>query len=316
MRGMRWTVVPLVVVAVAVCAGAALAAPPAAEGLTTEQLVLQGATVKFQVDVNGEVAMQLVGGMLDAAADTVKQAAASAFAGDEVPLRRTKASGQGGEMGELAMAEPFIGPAKDLVKSLSRVTAVVMQAPPLDCARGGLALAGGDPELAEGPPDSKDLIGQYEAMMVARGWTMLATTRAITGQEAAAYVAPGGKGIFVAVRPNGQELIVALVTTREPIGDLLGQIVRAGGAKALPMLLAADRRGDPSTGSGSSRAESRDEQPKQECAEKPDDPSTGSGSPRAESRGDSDQADAFVRRSGTSSPAKADEADEGGGAEE
>jgi hypothetical protein len=274
---MRWTVVPLVVVAVAVCAGAALAAPPAAEELTTEQLVLQGATVKFQVDVNGEVAMQLVGGMLDAAADTVKQAAAS---------------GQGGEMGELAMAEPFIGPAKDLVKSISRVTAVVMQAPPLDCpsdpdgpsgsgtgARGGLALAGGDPELAEGPPDSKDLIGQYEAMMVARGWTMLVTTRAITGQEAAAYVAPGGKGIFVAVRPNGQELIVALVTTREPIGDLLGQIVRAGGAKALPMLLAADRRGDPSTGSGSSRAESRDEQPKQECAEKPDDPSTGSGSP-------------------------------------
>ena len=196
-----------------------LATPVGDAALTTEQLVMQGATVKFQVDVNGEVAMQLLGGMLDAAADTVKQAAAS---------------GQGGEMGELAMAEPFIGPAKDLVKSLSRVTAVVMQA----------------------PPDSKDVIGQYEALMVARGWTMLATTRAITGQEAAAYVAPGGKGVFVAVRPSGQELIVALVTTREPIGDLLGQIVRAGGGKALPMLLAAGRKG---------------EQPKQECAEEPDD---------------------------------------------
>ncbi|MFB3881054.1 MAG: hypothetical protein ACE149_07305 [Armatimonadota bacterium] len=216
---MRWMVVPLVMAVAGLCLSAAVAAPPAEAGLSAEQLVPQGATVKFQVDVNGEAAMQLVGGMLDAAAEAVKEAAAS---------------GQGERMGQLAMAAPFIAPAKDLVKSVCRVTAVVMQA----------------------PPDSKGVINQYETMMATRHWTMLATTRAITGQDAAVYLAPGGKGVFLAVRPDAQQLIVALVTTREPIGDLLGQIVRAGGGKALPMLLAAEHRG---------------QQPPQECAEKPDD---------------------------------------------
>lgn len=199
----------LVMAAAGVLSPAALAASPGAEGLTTEQLALKGATVKFQVDVNGEAAMQLVGGVLDAAVEVAQQQAA--------------AGGEGGPMAQMAMAEPFIGPAKDLLKSLSRVTVVVMQ-------------AGAEP---------KDVVAHYGDMMIARGWSPLVTTRAITGQDAAVYLAPGGKGIFVVARPQGQEVIVALVTTRQSIGDLLGEIVRAGGGKALPMILAGHQRPAP-----------------------------------------------------------------------
>jgi hypothetical protein len=205
----------LTLAAVGLCLSTAGASPAgdvsagrvADAGLTTEQLTLQGATVKFQVDVSGEAAMLLVGGVLDAAADVAKQQGASAE--------------QGGPMAQMAMAEPFIGPAKDLIKSLSRVTVLTM-APP----------SGGAPGFLD----------HYDRLMASRGWTSLATTRAITGQDAAVYVAPGGKGVFAAVRPNGDELVVVLVTTREPIGDLLGQIVRAGGGKVFPMILASQSK--------------------------------------------------------------------------
>ena len=209
MRRMRWMVVLLLLAAVGICVSAALAAPPGDEGLTVEQLALKGVTVKFQVDVNGDAAMQLLGGILDAAAEVARQQAA--------------AGSQSGPMAQMAMAEPFIGPTKDLLKSLSRVTVLVMQA----------------------GPEPKDVVTYYGDMMTARGWSTLATTKAITGQDAAVYLAPGGKGVFVAARPNGQEMIVALVTTHQPIGDLLGQIVRAGGTKALPLILAAQSKPAP-----------------------------------------------------------------------
>jgi hypothetical protein len=208
-RRRQWIAVPLVMAAVGLCLSAAAAAPPGDEGLTVEQLALKGATVKFQVDVNGDAAMQLLGGILDAAAEVAQQQAATA--------------NQAGPMAQMAMAEPFIGPTKDMLKSLSRVTVLVMQA----------------------GPEPKDVVTYYGDMMIARGWSALATTRAITGQDAAVYLAPGGKGVFVVARPNGEELIVALVTTHQPIGDLLGQIVRAGGTKALPMILAAKSKPAP-----------------------------------------------------------------------
>ena len=52
-------------------------------------------------------------------------------------------------------------------------------------------------------------------------------------------IAPSAKGVFAAVRPNQRELIVALITTSEPIGDLLAQVVRAGGGDILPKILQA-----------------------------------------------------------------------------
>ena len=52
-------------------------------------------------------------------------------------------------------------------------------------------------------------------------------------------LAPCAKGIFAAVRPNQRELIVALITTNEPIGDLLAQVVRAGGGDLIPKIVQA-----------------------------------------------------------------------------
>jgi len=58
-------------------------------------------------------------------------------------------------------------------------------------------------------------------------------------------IAPSAKGIFAAIRPNQRELIVALITTNEPIGDLLAQVVRAGGGDILPKILQASARKAP-----------------------------------------------------------------------
>jgi hypothetical protein len=187
--------------------GAFLTATPtvaaADEPLDVEQLVCEGAAVEVEIDVNGEAAVQLIGGVLDEAAVTFKQQAA---AGQALPP-------------QAAMAEPIIEPAKELVKSLSRVVVLVMKT---------------DESAAE-----LDVIDYYGAKMAPRGWTRLATIRTGSGENILAMVAPGGKGIFAAIRPNEDELVVALLTTRQPIGDLLAQLVRASGSEVVPKFLAA-----------------------------------------------------------------------------
>ena len=185
----------------ALACGAAFAA---ADPLTGDDLKYQGATVKVEVDVNGEAAVQLVGGILDEAAAIVQDQASAGIEG--MP-------------GELAMAQPFIGPAKDAVKSLSRVIALVMKT---------------DDSAAK-----LDVAAHYGTMMADRGWSPLATVRTDGGQNILVMIAPSAKGIFAAIRPNQRELIVALVTTNEPIGDLLAQVVRAGGGDILPKILQA-----------------------------------------------------------------------------
>ena len=183
----------------AFASGAALAQT---DTLTIDDLKYQGATVKVEVDVNGEAAVQLVGGILDEAA---------AIAQDQ--------AGAEGMPSELAMAQPFIGPAKDAVKSLSRAIALVMKT---------------DDSAAK-----LDVAAHYGTMMTSRGWSPLATVRTDGGQNILVMIAPSAKGVFAAVRPNQRELIVALITTSEPIGDLLAQIVRAAGGDILPNILQA-----------------------------------------------------------------------------
>jgi len=189
----------IVLLVSALASGAALAQTDA---LTIDTLKYEGATVDVEVDVNGEAAVQLVGGLLDEVAAIVQDQA-----------------GAEGLPPQLAMAQPFIGPAKDAIKSLSRAIALVMKT---------------DESAAD-----LDAAAHYGAMMAARGWSPLATVRAGKGENILVMIAPSAKGIFAAVRPNRRELIVALITTNEPIGDLLAQIVRAGGGDILPKILQA-----------------------------------------------------------------------------
>jgi hypothetical protein len=201
--------VVLLVASLAVSAGAAT------DALTIEDLKYRGASVDVEVDVNGEAAVQLIGGVLDEAARTAQEQIA---AGGSLPP-------------QVAMAEPMLEPAKQMIKSLSRVVAVVMKT---------------DESAAD-----LDVIDHYGAKMSPRGWTQLATVRTGKGENILVMLAPGGKGVFVAIRPNGRELIVALITTREPIGDLLTQVARAGGGQVLPKILAAKaNRPERSTGCG------------------------------------------------------------------
>jgi hypothetical protein len=194
-------------------AGLAVGASASAEALTIDELKCQGASVDVEVDVNGEAAVQLIGGVLDEAA---RAAQAQIAAGGSLPP-------------QVAAAEPMLEPAMQVIKSLSRVVAVVMKT---DESAAGL-----------------DVIDHYGAKMSPRGWTQLATVRTGKGENILAMLAPGGKGMFIAVRPNGRELIVALITTREPIGDLLAQVARAGGGQVLPKFFAAQAdQPEPSAG--------------------------------------------------------------------
>jgi hypothetical protein len=201
-------ILAVLAVAAVVCAvPAAAAAPPApAAGLplTANQLVYEGAKVTMQVDVNGEAAVQLVGGLLDAAAEVAHQQAGAL-------------QSMGPQAGRLAMLAPMIEPAKEIIKSVSRVTAYIMQ--------------------PAGTVDGNRVVGHYSDMMTSRGWTPMVTVHAENQVNVAILVAPGAKGVFAAVAPQGGELVVAMVTTTRPIGEMLGDLVRAAGGPAAHMAL-------------------------------------------------------------------------------
>lgn len=211
----------VLLLAVLICGLAA-----AEEGLPTEQLIYQGAKVKTQIDVNGEAAVLLIGGMLDAASEAVQKQAANAP--------------QGGPMAKMAVAAPFIGPAKDAIKSLSRATVLVMST---------------DENVR-----ADEVMSYYSRLITPRAWSSMVTVRAENNANIAVYLAPGGKGIFAAIRPNNTELVVALVTTREPLGNLLAEIVRNGGNEALPAILAAAHRPAPPAEAQCAVAESSEEE--------------------------------------------------------
>ncbi|MBN1458194.1 MAG: hypothetical protein JXA57_01570, partial [Armatimonadetes bacterium] len=158
-----------------VLGGLPVAASASADALQLEDLKYQGAAIDVEVDVNGEAAVQLIGAILDEAVSAAQEQAAS---GGEIPP-------------QLAAAEPMLEPAKQILKSLSRVLAVVMKT---DESAAGL-----------------NVIDHYGGKMSARGWTQLASVQTGKGEDILAMLAPGGKGVFVAVRPSNSELIVALM---------------------------------------------------------------------------------------------------------
>ncbi len=198
----------LVAAALAISASATVAAPPtdADAPLTTDHLILEGVPVEVQVDVNGEAAAQLLGDLLDAVAEVAQEQAAVAVEAGGGPVPPHVA----------AIATPLIEPAKNVLKSITRASVVVMK-----------------------PGDSLDpdeTMSYYLALMTDRGWTPMVTVRAEDGERVLVLTAPGGKGIFANV-VESDEVVVAMLTTTEPLGDLLAQIVRAGGGHALQGLM-------------------------------------------------------------------------------
>lgn len=202
----------LTIAAAMAMACCAVAAAADSKALTSEGLIYPGATVKVEIDVNGEAAVQLVGGLLDAAAEVaVEQAAA---------IEQISAGPEGKRSGGPPMAAiaPLIGPARDVIKDIHRVTVLVTRLE----------------EAAE--PDA--VLSHYRQLMTGRGWTPMATVRAEGGQRVLALVAPGGKGVFAMIHPKPDQLIVGLVTTGRPVGDMLGAIVQAGGGQLSQLLMA------------------------------------------------------------------------------
>jgi len=206
-RGTRWLAV-LVVLAAASAATAAAAAPAAKSEvpLTTDQLIYEDTSIEVQVDVNGEAAMQLLGGLLDAVAEIAQEHGAAMAEAGPVPPRVA------------AMAQPLIEPAKEAIKSVTRVSVLVMK-----------------------PGDSvniEDAMTYYHALMTSRGWTPVVTIRAEDEARILVLLAPGGKGVFGAVLPSGDEMGVAMIATTKPLGDLVAEIGRAAGGPALQGMLA------------------------------------------------------------------------------
>jgi hypothetical protein len=126
----------------------------------------------------------------------------------------------------------------------------------------------------EGVP-AEQVMAHYSGLIAGRGWTPMITVRGEDGANVATYLAPGAKGLFAVVRPNGSELVVALITTTQPIGDLMAQLIRAGGTEALPAFLAARAQApSPAAEMQCAAEETKDEMSEDaddEDAEEPDD---------------------------------------------
>jgi len=211
----------------AASAATAATAPPAAESavpLTTDQLMYEGASVEMQVDVNGEAAMQLLGGLLDAVAEIAHEQgaamAAMAFTSTRQAVPADKAEHSVGSVAQGSpvlliekMAQPLIDPAKEAIKSVTRVSVLVMKP--------------GESVNAE------EAMTYYHGLMTSRGWIPMVTIRAEDDARILVLLAPGAKGVFAAVLPTGDEMVVAMVATTKPLGDLVAEIVRAAGGQAL-----------------------------------------------------------------------------------
>ncbi len=208
-------------------------AAPTQGAVTTEQLIYQSAAVQVQVDVNGAAAVQLVGDALDALASTAKeQVGALAQAGPGGPA--------GGKAAVIAAALPLIDPAKEAIKSLTRAAFVVMK----------------PSERTSGDAVSS----YYNQLMAGQGWSPLITVKGPNGERISAMLAPEAKGIFLMVQEK-TDLVVGMITTSQPIGQLIGQIVRAGGG-VVPAIIAA-RAEQPAQALAEQSEPTQQEEPKQ-----------------------------------------------------
>jgi hypothetical protein len=196
-----------VLLVTAVCAAAA----PAAGGITTDQLIYQGAAVEMQVDVDGAAAVQLVGDALDAIAAQAKEQGQA--------IAQTGAGGD--KMAMISAGLPLIDPVKEVIKSLQRAAVVVMKP--------------GE------KTDSEAVYGYYTKLMGDQGWAPLITVKGPKGERVSVMMAPEAKGLFLMVQEKS-ELVVGLIITSQPIGQLIGQVVRASGGM-VPAIIAS--RGAP-----------------------------------------------------------------------
>ena len=212
MRGKIWLCV--VVLLAVVCAGCRASA--ADSGVPTDKLIYQGATVETQVDVNGVAAVQLVGGALDAIAAQAQEAAKAMQA-------------QGGPKaaeGPLAMLPavlPMIEPVKEAIKSLDRITVLVMK--------------------PKQEVKTDEFISYYTGLMTPLGWSPLMTVRDKDKTAVVMMIAPEARGVFFAVNDQKQ-MVCGIVATTKPIGELLGQVINAGSG-AWPMIMSQINRPKP-----------------------------------------------------------------------
>ncbi len=204
---MPWLAVFLAAAVLAASAAGAAPLPEADAPLTTDQLIYQDTDIEVQVDVNGEAAAQLIGGLLDAVAEIALDQAAAIGEGAAGP----------GPPHVAAIAAPLIEPAKNVIKSITRISVLVMK--PGDSVN----------------PD--EATTYYHDLMTSRGWTPMISVRSKGEERVLVLVAPGGKGVFVNVVERN-EMVVAMVATTEPLGDLLAQVIRAGGGHVLQGIMA------------------------------------------------------------------------------
>ncbi len=110
---------------------------------------------------------------------------------------------------------PILEPTKETLKSLDHITFVVMHPP--------------------SPVTAADFTKFYSGCLAAQGWSSLFSLQDKSGPAIVSYLAPEGRGLFFAVN-QPSTILVALLTTTRPIGDLLNQIIDAGG-NAVPTLV-------------------------------------------------------------------------------
>ncbi len=198
-------------------AGAGLAAPTTlGEGpVQVEKLIYQGAAIDTQIDVNGEAAVMLVGSALDALAAQAEEQVKAMQASGNPPMP--------GPMAKLSLVAPMIGPAKDAIKSLQHITVLVMK--------------------PKAPAQPDQFIAYYRGLMSPLGWSPFVTVKDKDGTGISALLAPEAKGVFVAISDK-DEMIVAMVTTGRPLGDIIGQVVSSGG-NVIPAIIDSLGKGKP-----------------------------------------------------------------------
>ena len=224
----------LVLALLTAVAGSAAPATPGEGPVPVEKLVYQGAAIDTQIDVNGEAAVALIGSALDALAAQAEEQVKAMQASGNAPMP--------GPMAKLSLVAPMIGPAKDAIKSLQHVTVLVMK--------------------PKGPAQPDQFIAYYRGLMSPLGWSPFITVKDKDGTGICAMLAPEAKGVFVAVNSKN-EMVVALVTTGRPLGDIIGQVVGSGG-NVIPAILDSLGKGKPAP---EEAAEEKDEQEKSEPGE-------------------------------------------------
>jgi len=196
MRMRRYlTALGLAVVSATACSTALGADQPP---FSAEQLGYPGAAIETRIEVSGAGAAQLVGGGLDAHLAELQvraKAAQEAGASEE-------------ELAEIAESISLVESTKELARSFLGFTLVVMK--------------------PSAPVEAADFVKHYQDLTSSRGWSPLALIQdEEDGNAVLLMLAPGGKGIFLAVNDK-EEIVSAMVTTSKPLGELIAKIFRNG----------------------------------------------------------------------------------------